>query len=175
MSIELITGPMFGGKSTALIMTVKRYALQGHSISFVKPTIDERYESHDVVTHDYIKEPAIRCRTLDEADRILSAQVNVIGIDEGQFFPDLVHVCVRWATRGIRVVVAALNGTATQEPWPVISQLIPHCDKITFQAAVCKRCYDDAAFSARTTDATDTILIGGTDAYQSVCRRCLTR
>ena len=108
--IELILGPMFSGKSTRLIEIIRKSVYQAKKSIMVKFFADKRYsEKSEVVTHDLIKYDSIDCKQLrDSFDKLKN--YDVIGIDEGQFFPDLVEVCEELALLKKTVIVAALNG-----------------------------------------------------------------
>ena len=121
--IELILGPMFSGKSTRLIEIIRKSVYQAKKSIMVKFFADKRYsEKSEVVTHDLIKYDSIDCKQLrDSFDKLKN--YDVIGIDEGQFFPDLVEVCEELALLKKTVIVAALNGDFRMEPFPVIARL----------------------------------------------------
>jgi len=96
----------------------------------------------------------------------------VIGIDEGQFFPDIVNFCEKMANDGKTVIVAALDGTFQRKAFGEVLQLIPMAESVTKLNAVCMVCYKDAAFTKRLGTETQVQLIGGSDMYISVCRTC---
>jgi len=98
--------------------------------------------------------------------------VDVIGIDEGQFFPDLVEVCEKLAAAGKTVLVASLDGTFQRKPFGRTLELIPMAESVTKLQAVCMICFRDAAFSRRLGDETAIEVIGGADKYVAVCREC---
>ena len=128
--IELIVGPMFSGKSTRLIGLIRKYTYKAKKTIMIKFFADNRYtEKSEVVTHDLLKYDSINCKNLrDHFEKIKN--YDVIGIDEGQFFPDLVEVCEELASLKKTVIVAALNGDFRMEPFPVIAKLISKADKI---------------------------------------------
>jgi thymidine kinase len=114
----------------------------------------------------------------------LSIATDVIAVDEGQFFPDLVECAMRWRAEGRHVVIAALNATATQVMFPVIAQLLPHVNEISYHSAVCMGCGCDAVYSKRlpgnvlrhdASQSGDAVQpdIGGIDKYTAVCHLCL--
>ena len=170
--IELILGPMFSGKSTRLIEIIRKSVYQAKKSIMVKLYADKRYsEKSEVVTHDLIKYDSIDCKQLrDSFDKLKN--YDVIGIDEGQFFPDLVEVCEELALLKKTVIVAALNGDFRMEPFPVIARLISKSDKIKLLKAYCFHCHKDAKFSLRIVQSNETVLIGAGEAYKPACREC---
>ena len=97
---------------------------------------------------------------------------DVIGIDEGQFFEDLVESCEFLANNGKIVIVTGLNGNFRREPFDQIVKLIPKCEKIRYLESICFFCKKPAHFSLRTVENESEIFIGGAEAYRSACREC---
>ena len=170
--IEIILGPMFSGKSTRLIELIRKYTYKAKKTIMIKFFADKRYtEKSEVVTHDLIKYDSIDCKNLrDSFDKLKT--YDVIGIDEGQFFPDLVEVCEELALLKKTIIVAALNGDFRMEPFPVVSKLISKADKIKLLKAYCFHCHKDAKFSLRIVQSNETVLIGAGEAYKPACRDC---
>ena len=170
--IELILGPMFSGKSTRLIEQMRKYVYKAKKTIMVKYYADQRYsEKSEVVTHDLIKYDSINCKLLRNSFDTLK-QYDVIGIDEGQFFADLVEVCEELALVGKIILIAALNGDFRMEPFPVIQRIISKSDKIKLLKAYCFNCHKDAKFSLRIVQSNETVLIGAGEAYKPACRDC---
>ncbi len=170
--IELILGPMFSGKSTRLIEQMRKYVYKAKKTIMVKYYADQRYsEKSEVVTHDLIKYDSINCKLLRNSFEKLK-QYDVIGIDEGQFFADLVEVCEELALMGKIILIAALNGDFRMEPFPVIQRIIAKSDKIKLLKAYCFNCHKDAKFSLRIVQSNETVLIGAGEAYKPACREC---
>ena len=170
--IELILGPMFSGKSTRLIELIRKYVYKAKKTIMVKYFADQRYsEKSEVVTHDLIKYDSINCKLLRNSFDTLK-QYDVIGIDEGQFFADLVEVCEELALMGKIILIAALNGDFRMEPFPVIQRIISKSDKIKLLKAYCFNCHKDAKFSLRIVQSNETVLIGAGEAYKPACREC---
>ena len=170
--IELILGPMFSGKSTRLIEQMRKYVYKAKKTIMVKYYADQRYsEKSEVVTHDLIKYDSINCKLLGNSFDALK-QYDVIGIDEGQFFADLVEVCEELALVGKIILIAALNGDFRMEPFPVIQRIISKSDKIKLLKAYCFNCHKDAKFSLRIVQSNETVLIGAGEAYKPACREC---
>ena len=170
--IELIIGPMSSGKSTRLIEQMRKYVYKAKKTIMVKYYADQRYsEKSEVVTHDLIKYDSINCKLLRNSFETLK-QYDVIGIDEGQFFADLVEVCEELALMGKNILIAALNGDFRMEPFPVIQRIISKADKIKLLKAYCFNCHKDAKFSLRIVQSNETVLIGAGEAYKPACREC---
>jgi thymidine kinase len=170
--IELILGPMFSGKSTRLIEAIRKYVYKAKKTIMIKFFADKRYsEKSEVVTHDLIKYDSIDCKKLRDSFELLK-KYDVIGIDEGQFFPDLVEVCEELALLNKTIIIAALNGDFRMEPFPVISRIISKADKIKLLKAYCFHCHKDAKFSLRIVQSNETVLIGAGEAYKPACREC---
>ena len=170
--IELIIGPMFSGKSTRLIEQMRKYVYKAKKTIMVKYYADQRYsEKSEVVTHDLIKYDSINCKLLRNSFETLK-QYDVIGIDEGQFFADLVEICEELALMGKNILIAALNGDFRMEPFPVIQRIISKADKIKLLKAYCFNCHKDAKFSLRIVQSNETVLIGAGEAYKPACREC---
>jgi thymidine kinase len=163
---------MFSGKSTRLIELMRKYVYKAKKTIMVKYYADQRYsEKSEVVTHDLIKYDSINCKLLRNSFDTLK-QYDVIGIDEGQFFADLVEVCEELALMGKIVLIAALNGDFRMEPFPVIQRIISKSDKIKLLKAYCFNCHKDAKFSLRIVQSNETVLIGAGEAYKPACREC---
>ena len=170
--IELIIGPMFSGKSTRLIGLIRKYTYKAKKTIMIKFFADKRYtDKSEVVTHDFLKYDSIDCKNLrDHFEKLKN--YDVIGIDEGQFFPDLVEVCEELALMKKTIIVAALNGDFRMEPFPVIAKLISKADKIKLLKAYCFNCHKDAKYTLRIVQSNETVLIGAGEAYKPACREC---
>ena len=167
--IELIIGPMFSGKSTRLIGVIRKFTYKDKKTIMVKYFADKRFtEKSEVVTHDLLKYDSIECKNLREHIEKLK-QYDVIGIDEGQFFNDLVEVCEELALMKKTIIIAALNGDFRMEPFPVIAKIIPKADKIKLLKF---NCHKDAKFTLRIVQSNETVLIGAGEAYKPACREC---
>ena len=170
--IELILGPTFSGKSTRLIELMRKYVYKAKKTIMVKYYADQRYsQKSEVVTHDLIKYDSINCKILRNSFDTFK-EYDVIGIDEGQFFADLVEVCEELALMGKIVLIAALNGDFRMEPFPVIQRIIAKADKIKLLKAYCFNCHKDAKFSLRIVQSNETVLIGAGESYKPACREC---
>ena len=171
-SIELFTGPMFAGKTTALIKNIRRYTEAKYKTLIIKYSKDTRYgEEHEAVSHDQEKWEALPTMTLMPVVNV-ALEYEVIGVDEGQFFPDLIEFCELMAAYGKKVLIAALDGTFQRKPFGNIHELMPLCEQITKLKSLCVFCGKNASFSMRTTADESVEVIGGAEMYCAVCRKC---
>eukprot|EP00088_Acartia_fossae_P026863 TRINITY_DN27634_c0_g1_i6.p1 TRINITY_DN27634_c0_g1~~TRINITY_DN27634_c0_g1_i6.p1 ORF type:complete len:238 (+),score=44.80 TRINITY_DN27634_c0_g1_i6:35-715(+) len=168
--IQLILGPMFSGKSTELIRRLKRYQVAKYDVLIVKYAKDVRYDEYGIATHDRQTLPAVAATNLAELTD-MAAKFDVIGIDEGQFFPD-----IGWAedmaNNGKVVLIAALDGTYQRKPFQNIMNLVPLAENVSKLNAVCMHCFGEASFTKRTSDEDSLEVIGGADKYMAACRVC---
>jgi thymidine kinase len=167
--IELILGPMFAGKSSEMLRRIRRYKLAKHRVLLLKYAKDTRYSDTAVATHDGVTVEAVSACNFEGVD---VENFDVIGIDEGQFFPDLGDFVERAASAGKIVVISALDGDFQRKPFQNICDLVPRSEFVIKLSAVCTRCSHDAAFTMRTSADTEVEVIGGAELYQPVCRRC---
>ena len=167
---------MFSGKSTELIRQIRRYTLAGKRCLVIKFDADTRYtNSNDVCTHDRVTISAMVLNRLEDA-RDFGTKYDVIGIDEGQFFEDLVDVCEFWAsTHSKTVIVAGLDADFRKDGFPNVLQLIPKAECIHKLSAICKYCGKDAYFSMRLVPDQQRQLIGGSELYAPTCRTCYAK
>ncbi|XP_041640516.1 thymidine kinase, cytosolic [Cheilinus undulatus] len=169
--IQVIFGPMFSGKSTELMRRVRRFQIAQYNCLVVKYAKDTRYSDSGMATHDKNTMAAIPANCLQDV-RSQALTACVIGIDEGQFFPDTVEFCEEMANLGKTVIVAALDGTFQRKPFGNILNLVPLAESIVKLHAVCMQCYKEAAYTKRIGAEKEVEVIGGADKYQAVCRKC---
>ena len=162
MSIQLILGPMFAGKSTELIRIARCHQLAGRPVIMVKHKLDTRHNNTNdpslaamsvCTTHDGQRMEAIEAEEIGQIwDQLIASCETVICIDEGQFFPDLRTTVSILANHYCKhVIVAALSSTYKQTQFPEIATLLPLADKVQFLRANCFRCaaIDAAVFTHR--------------------------
>ena len=170
--IEVIVGSMFSGKTEELIRRLRRAKYAKQRIEIFKPQIDTRYSEQDVVSHDansLVSTPVPTASSI----LLLANDVDVVGIDEAQFFDnELADVCNTLANRGIRVIVAGLDMDFKGNPFGPMPALMAVADHVTKVHAICVRCGNLAQFSHRTTRTDKLVLLGETDAYEPLCRNC---
>ncbi len=169
-SLEVIAGSMFSGKTEELIRRLKRAKIAQQKVEIFKPAIDVRYSASDVVSHD---ENSISSTPVSNSANILllSGNVDVIGIDEAQFFDKgLVEVAVKLANLGIRVIVAGLDMDFKGEPFGPIPELMAVADHVDKVHAICVKCGNVAQFSHRLSNKEQVVLLGEKDVYEPLCR-----
>ncbi|GAQ80919.1 Thymidine kinase [Klebsormidium nitens] len=175
-SIHLIMGPMFAGKTTALLARMQDAVSAGKKIALVKSGIDVRYGLTDVVSHDGTRMPCLAVNTLQDFRTTIGDaeydELEVIGIDEAQFFSDLDAFCRQAADRDHKeLVVAGLDGDFKRRKFGQLLDLVPTADSIVKLSATCELCKQPASFTLRTTEETETQVVGGADKYMPVCRK----
>ena len=173
--IEVICGSMFSGKTEELIRRLRRAKFARQNVEIFKPTVDVRYSAVNVVSHD---DNSISSTPVDSAQNILllASGVQVVGIDEAQFFDDgLVDVSNQLANSGVRVIVAGLDMDYTGKPFGPIPKLMAIADDVTKVHAVCVRCGALAQFSHRLAKTDKLVLLGETDSYEPLCRKCFLK
>ncbi len=170
--IEVICGSMFSGKTEELIRRLKRAKFAKQRVEIFKPKIDVRYHDTDVVSHD---SNAISSTPVENSSNILllTTNVDVVGIDEAQFFDDgLVEVCNILANRGVRVVIAGLDMDFMGKPFGPIPALMAIAEYITKVHAICVNCGTLAQYSYRVVSDDNRVLLGEKDSYKPLCRAC---
>ncbi len=170
--IQVIFGPMFSGKTTELIRRLRRYQLAKQRCLIINYAKDIRYGSDQISTHDGQVLPALSCINLSTTQLEEAVKYDIIGIDEGQFFPDIVTFCDTLANQGKIVIVAALDGTFQKEGFGNILNLVPLAESVIKLNAICVNCTKEAAFTKRKGLETKIEMIGGTEQYEAVCRKC---
>ena len=171
--IESIFGPMFAGKTSELMRKIKRHRLAQKKCLVINFYADNRYSKEPKITsHDNLSIDAIKVKCLGDIKTSQINEVEVIGIDEGQFFVDLIEQAEKWANQGKIVIIAALDCTYQKKPFNKVTDLLAISEKVTKLSAVCMDCGKDAAFTKRISDEGEIELIGGLDIYKPVCRAC---
>jgi thymidine kinase len=163
---------MFSGKTEELIRRIKRANIANQKIQIFKPNTDTRYHSVDVVSHDENTIKSIPVKSSIEIINYLQ-DVNVVGIDEAQFFDDnLPAICQKLAIRGVRVIVAGLDMDYKGNPFGPIPNLLAVAEYITKVHAICPHCGNLATHSYRLVANNETVLLGEKDSYEPRCRIC---
>lgn len=180
MPIELIIGPMFSGKTTELLRRLNRHKLSSKRVLIIKYSKDDRYSTNFICTHDNIRNDksynVINTIDLNDVETYLnqemenSREVDVIGIDEGQFFVNIADFCDLWA-HNKHIIISALNGDYRRKIFTNIIPLFPICEDITKLTSICK-CGKEASFTNRKIEDKTQEIIGGKDIYEPLCRKC---
>lgn len=171
-SIEVICGSMFSGKTEELIRRLKRVKIANQKVEIFKPAIDVRYDEVKIISHDAT---AIHSTPVDNSQKILllAQGVEVVGIDEAQFFDaEIANVCDELARRGIRVIVAGLDMDYLGKPFGQMPYIMAKADYVTKLHAICMQCGSIANYSYRKIPNEDQVMLGATEAYEPRCRKC---
>ena len=173
--IEVIAGSMFSGKTEELIRRLRRAEFAKQKVEIFKPSIDVRYSEDDVVSHNA---NAIRSTPVSSSAAIplLATNVDVVGIDEAQFFDNgIVDVCIQLANNGVRVIVAGLDMDFLGRPFGPMPALFAVAEDVTKVHAICVHCGELAQFSYRKSRTKDVVLLGEKDVYEPLCRQCYNK
>lgn len=172
--IEVVCGSMFSGKTEELIRRMKRAEFAKQKVEIFKPEVDTRYDDEKVVSHD---SNSIRSTPVPASSNILilAEGVEVVGVDEAQFFDDgLVAVCNQLADQGSRVIVAGLDMDYLGNPFGPIPALMATAEYVTKVHAICMQCGDLANHSHRFEGSDSLVELGEKESYEPLCRRCFT-
>jgi thymidine kinase len=171
--IEAISGGMFSGKSEELVRRLRRAAIARQTVQVFKPAADARHDPERLITRDKRELEAVSVACSCELRQKLLPEVQVVGIDEAQFFDDgLVDLVCELADSGVRVIVAGLDLDYLRRPFgpmPLILALAEYVDKVH---AVCMRCGAPAHYSQRMAGGGEQLQLGDTESYEARCRRC---
>ncbi len=170
--IEVICGSMFSGKTEELIRRLKRAQFANQKIAIFKPTIDNRYSDVDVVSHDL---HSITSTPVDAPVKMLGIadDVQVVGVDEAQFFDDsIVEVVQTLANRGVRVIIAGLDTDFLGKPFGPMPSLMAIAEDVQKVHAICVKCGALANHSHRLSASTKLVELGEKDVYEPLCRQC---
>ena len=171
--IEVVCGSMFSGKTEELIRRLRRAQFANQQIAIFKPVIDKRYSDVEVVSHDFHKITSTPVNTPAEMLDKIGPEVQVVGIDEAQFFDEtLVEVCQTLANRGVRVIVAGLDTDYLGVPFGPMPRLMAVAEDVQKVHAICVRCGALANHSHRLSKSQDLVLLGEKDVYEPLCRDC---
>lgn len=174
-SIEVICGSMFSGKTEELIRRLKRAQYAKQKVEIFKPAVDTRYDDVKVVSHD---SNSIHSTPVPSSANILllASDVQVVGIDEAQFFDNgLADVCNQLADSGVRVIVAGLDMDFRGKPFGPMPALLTIAEHVTKVHAICMRCGNLANHSHRITSESSLVLLGETNNYEPLCRDCFCK
>ncbi len=170
--IEVICGSMFSGKTEELIRRLKRVKIANLKAEIFKPAIDTRYDELNIVSHDtnFVQSTPVNS---SQNILLLAQGVDVVGIDEAQFFDnEIANVCEQLALKGMRVIVAGLDMDYKGKPFGQMPNLLAIADYITKLHAICVKCGNIANNSYRKTAGESQVLLGEKDVYEPRCRHC---
>lgn len=174
-SIEVICGSMFSGKTEELIRRLKRAKIAKQRVEIFKPAVDTRYSDTEVVSHDA---NSIASTPVSSSQNILlmTGDVDVIGIDEAQFFDEgIINVCNSLANQGFRVIVAGLDMDFKGIPFGPMPALMAIADDVQKVHAICVRCGAPAYVSHRLVAGEKQVLLGEKNEYEPICRHCFDK
>ena len=177
MSLTIVIGPMFSGKSSYLLSSIRKYREIGWPIYIITSSFDKRYTpDNKIVNHnqDYaLADASVKfLEHIHDNKEYLDAKVVIV--EEGQFYPDLVEFVLEAVeTYEKHVIVAGLDGDASRKPFGKLLELIPYADSIVKLKALCKICNDgtEALFTSKKCNSNNIIDIGGSDKYEALCRK----
>ena len=170
--IEIIAGGMFSGKSEELIRRLRRAVIARQRVQVFKPIVDDRFSLEEVVSRDERRLKAMAVATSEQLRARVELGVQVIGIDEVQFFDDgIVDVCMNLADAGIRIVAAGLDQDYLRRPFGPMPALLSVAEEISKMHAVCVRCGGAAHYSQRIAGGSSQVEVGDT-SYEARCRFC---
>ncbi len=170
--IEIIAGGMFSGKSEELIRRLRRAVIARQRVQVFKPVIDDRFGTEDIVSRDDRRLKAIPIATSNELRSRVEIGVQVVGIDEVQFFDaGVVDVCMQLADAGIRVIAAGLDQDYMRRPFGPMPALLSVAEEVSKMHAVCVRCRGAAHYSQRVSGGDAQVEVGDS-SYEARCRHC---
>tara|TARA_B100000902_G_C27251093_1_gene885305 strand:+ start:487 stop:1005 length:519 start_codon:yes stop_codon:yes gene_type:complete len=172
MSLKIIMGNMFSGKTSELVRRLKRYEVIGKNILVINSSKDTRCMEHVLRTHDNMKFECIKTNNLQELNY---EKVDIIAIDEAQFFIGLKRFVEKALKHGKTIILSGLDGNYKQEKIGEILECIPLADKVFKLSAMCMECMDGThgPFTKRIVNSNEVELIGGKEMYRAVCRKHL--
>ena len=174
-SIEVICGSMFSGKTEELIRRLRRAQFANQKVEIYKPCIDVRYSEDEVVSHEGHSIPSTPIDS-PASMLLLSSDVEVVGIDEAQFFDDtIVEVVQTLANRGIRVIIAGLDQDYLGNPFGPIPALMAVAEDVQKVHAICVKCGSPAQHSHRLSVNDKLVVLGEKDVYEPLCRHCFNK
>jgi len=169
--IEVISGPMFSGKSEELIRRIRRAEIARQRVQIFKHAMDARYDADSIVSHSRQSLPSVAVSSSAEILDRTADRTELVALDEAQFFDDaVVDICGRLADQGKRVVVAGLDLDYRGRPFGPMPALMCHAEYVTKQLAICVVCGNPAAFTQRLTRSRDQIQVGASGMYEARCR-----
>jgi thymidine kinase len=171
--IEIITGGMFSGKSEELLRRLRRAIIARQKVQVFKPSSDSRHRPERVVTRDLREVSALSVRDSSELRAALAADVQVVGIDEAQFFDDgLIDLATELADRGVRVIIAGLDQDFLRRPFGPMAALLSLAEFVDKMHAICVVCGSPAHFTQRTAGGEELVQVGDAESYEARCRGC---
>lgn len=176
--MEVITGPMFCGKTDEMIRRLRRATIAQQNVLVFKPGFDVRYEKEKVMSHAGNEFDAIPIDSTSEIFQRMSEDVTVVAIDEAQFFDeDIVPVCQRLVDQGLRVIVAGLDMDFRGEPFGHMPTLLAQAEEVDKLYAICMECGGPGTRTQRLVDGEPAdyddpvVIVGASEMYEARCRK----
>lgn len=180
-SITVVCGSMYAGKTEELIRRARRALYAKKKVQVFKPAIDNRFSESMVVTHMGVNHDAKSVATVKELDDALLHDVDVVCIEEAQFFEEsLVDLAVVLADSGVEVIISGLDQDFRRQPFGPMAKLMALADEVVKLRAICMKCGAPASHTYRTINGVPAhkndpiVLIGATERYEARCRDCYT-
>lgn len=177
--IEVITGPMFAGKSEELIRRINRLKYAKKNFLVFKPLLDDRYSETEVVSHRNRREKSIPISKPEEIYNYFKENTEVICIDEVQFFDEkIIDIIDELANKGLRIIVSGLDTDFKGNPFMVTAKLLAKAEFVTKLTAICAKCGKEATMTQRLINGQipsvndEVILVGASESYEPRCRHC---
>ncbi|WP_434336895.1 thymidine kinase [Mesomycoplasma conjunctivae] len=172
--IEVITGPMFSGKSDELIKRVRTLSYANINTLVVKPKIDDRWTTHEIVSRSGARIPTFNVQDTQEIKALFEqGDYQAIAVDEIQFFEnEIIKYLDDLANKGIRVIASGLDQDYARNPFGPLPQLMAIAESVTKLQAICNICKRAATTSARIINSKEQTFIGDSEEYQARCRAC---
>jgi len=173
MSLRLVVGPMFAGKTTEIQAVIKRYKFVGRQVLVIKPAMDNRYSGDSaIVSHDQVSLEAVSVHDLKDALELADFKTaSVIAIDEAQFFTGLCKFIETSIESGKDVIVVGLDGDAEGRPFTEVLELVAIADSVDKKTALCVHCGSPAMFTCSLKKRENRLEVGGADMYEPTCRK----
>ncbi len=171
--IEVISGGMFSGKSEELVRRLKRALIARQRVQVFQPSDDTRGSARLIVTRDRRELEAIPVGSSQELRQRLAVGVEVVGVDEAQFFDDdLLTIAMDMADLGVRIIIAGLDQDFSRRPFGPMPALLAVAEYVDKMHAVCMRCGSPAHYSQRIAGGSEQRQVGDVESYEARCRRC---
>ena len=171
--IEAISGGMFSGKSEELVRRLRRAAIARQVVQVFKPAADTRHDPQRLITRDKRELEAVSVACSCELRQKLLPEVQVVGIDEAQFFDDgLIELAGELADSGVRVIIAGLDLDYLRRPFGPMPRILAIAEYVDKVHAVCMICGAPAHYSQRISGGAEQLEVGDASSYEARCRRC---
>ncbi|HJW32029.1 MAG TPA: thymidine kinase [Holophagaceae bacterium] len=172
-TLEVICGPMFSGKSEELIRRLRRVRIARQRLQAFKPALDDRYDAVAIASHAESRFEALPVADSAELARHLALDVEVVAIDEVQFFDEgLLSLVEAMANEGIRVILAGLDLDSEGRPFGIMPQVLARAEHVLKLQAICTECGAGASRTYRKVRSGGQVLVGAADLYEARCRHC---